>query len=216
MPERDRRQAETVIPDARITRAEAGYAIELNASWEPRLSLNADYSHLLGERSGEAAAYLDECFRSAKWIIRSLARRKQTMLKVIQAMIEKQPGFLETGSGGLRPMTLADIAAAVEMHESTVSRAVSGKYMLTPHGVFSLRSLFSASLSAEGGEGASAAAVKHRLKEMVGGENKSRPWSDQQLAGLLAGEDIAISRRAVAKYREELRIPASSARKKRE
>ncbi|CDN43860.1 hypothetical protein BN871_DS_00050 [Paenibacillus sp. P22] len=112
-------------------------------------------------------------------------------------------------------MTLADIAAVVHLHESTVSRAVSGKYVQTPHGVFSFRSFFSASLSPDGGDGTAAAAAKQRLKAMIGAENKAHPWSDQQLAALLEGEGIALSRRTVAKYREELRIPASSVRKRR-
>ncbi|MGU3471739.1 RNA polymerase factor sigma-54 [Paenibacillus sp. D51F] len=206
---------QTIIPDARIERTASGFDIELNASWEPRLSVNSGYGRLLGDRRGEADAYLEECYRSAKWIVQSLEKRKRTMRRVLQAIMDGQPGFLEGGASALRPMTLADIAAVVQLHESTVSRAVSGKYVQTPHGVFSLRSFFSASLSADGGDGTSAAAAKQRLKAMIGAENKAHPWSDQQLANLLGEEGIALSRRTVAKYRDELRIPSSSARKPR-
>ncbi|MGK9252940.1 RNA polymerase factor sigma-54 [Paenibacillus humicus] len=206
---------QTIIPDARIERMPSGFRIELNASWEPRLSVDSGYGRLLGDRLGEAGAYLEACYRSAYGIMQSLEKRRRTIRRVLQAIMDGQPGFLEAGASALRPMTLADIAAVVQLHESTVSRAVSGKYVQTPHGVFSFRSFFSASLSPDGGDGTAAAAAKQRLKAMIGAENKAHPWSDQQLAALLEGEGIALSRRTVAKYREELRIPASSVRKRR-
>ena len=161
--------------------------------------------------AGEVKA---EKIKEASRLIRDIDHRRATVTKVARAIAESQPEFFSKGPEHLRPLGLEEIARRLEVHPSTVSRAVLGKYMSTPYGVFEFRFFFSAGYATDRGEGLSATAVKKRLAGLISAENSSRPLSDQKLAGLLAENGLNISRRTVAKYREALGVPASWERKK--
>lgn len=158
---------------------------------------------------------MNECLKSAQGIIRSVELRKRTLLRVIGAIMEEQRDFLLKGVQGLKPMTLSTISRQLEMHESTVSRAVQHKFLSTPQGVFPLRYFFAAGLPTSDGNAASSRKVKARIKELIDSEDKSCPYSDQKIVLLLLAEGIRLSRRTVTKYREELKIGSSSTRKRK-
>ncbi|WNR45476.1 RNA polymerase factor sigma-54 [Paenibacillus roseipurpureus] len=191
----------------------AAYTYE--AAW-PRLTLNTTYERMARERNGsaEATTFVQSKLYAARFFLRSLEQRRQTILRVAQCMAEEQHEFFMKGAASQKPMTLKIIADQLGLHESTVSRATSGKYAQTPWGIRELKSFFSSSLSTEQGDAASSAAVKALLKTWIGKEKHDQPYSDQKLADLLAQSGISISRRTVAKYREELRIPSSQLRKR--
>ncbi|MEF3303609.1 RNA polymerase factor sigma-54 [Paenibacillus sp. GYB003] len=206
-----------VVPDAVVEAAPDGFAVEMNPASVPRLSLNGDYCRLLdGPVPPEASAFLTGRLQSAQWLIRCLRMRQRTLSGVIRAMFEEQPHFLAEGVGALRPMTMATIAEKLGIHESTVSRAVRDKSVRTPHGVFPLKFFFSSGLASEGGGTVSAKAVKLRIRRLIEGENKSRPYSDREIARELAAQGVTLSRRTVAKYRDELNILPSSLRRREE
>ncbi|OXM14326.1 RNA polymerase factor sigma-54 [Paenibacillus herberti] len=208
-------RTESIIADARVgLTADSELSVELNTTWEPRLSLAGSDSFLVGiRREHEAYAYIESCRRSARSLLNSLATRRQTLRKVVEAIFIEQQAFLQVGWSGLRPLTMANIALLLGVHESTVSRAVADKYVRTPHGVFRLKAFFSATLGRGGSEEVSAVAARQQLAALIAAESRSRPLSDQQLAKRLSEEGVPLSRRTVAKYRDELRIPCSTARR---
>jgi RNA polymerase sigma-54 factor len=194
-----------------------GWRVALNAESTPRLCIDADYAVAIA-RAGDAPArrFLGECARSADWLRRSLEQRARTILTVAAEIVARQEGFLARGVDALRPMTLREVAEAVALHESTVSRATAHKTIATPRGVFELRFFFSAALArGDDGETRAAAAVRARIRALVAEEPAGRPLSDDALARALKGEGVAVARRTVAKYREAMGIPASSERRRR-
>lgn len=203
-----------IVPDAVIEGGPDDFAVILNEGSIPKLSLNEDYCRWTkGKEGSELALFLSDRVKSAMWVMRSLRMRQRMLAKVIRAMIEEQPLFLREGVKGLKPMSMADVSEKLGVHESTVSRTVHDKYVLTPNGVFPLKFFFSAGLATSDGGLISARTVKLRIGRLIEAENKSSPLSDQQIAAALAEERIRISRRTVAKYRDELNIKPSSSRK---
>lgn len=160
---------------------------------------------------------MNDKFQQVVWLQKSIEQRRLTLLKVMKAIIEKQPDFFERGEAYLKPLTLKDIALETDLHESTVSRATTGKYVQTPHGVFELKSFFSSGLRTEQGDDASSTEVKQAIKKLIDAEDKKKPLSDQKIVQLLQEEyGVVASRRTIAKYRDQMKIPSSTKRKRYE
>ena len=207
-----------VEPDVAITKDGDDYVILLNDDGLPRLRISNAYRKLLrGIRAsgGEAEAkqYIQEKLRSAVWLIKSIDQRQRTIYKVSESIVRQQRAFLDHGIEFLRPMILRDVADDIGMHESTVSRVVSNKYMHTPRGLFPLKFFFHSGIHREYGEEISSRTVKSKIEHLVSEEDPKRPLSDNQLTETLKREGINIARRTVAKYRDELGIPSSTHRK---
>jgi RNA polymerase sigma-54 factor len=203
--------AEYVIPDVFVRRSDGHWVVELNNSISPQLRVNQMYAGSLGR--GEEYDVLKAQLQEARWLIRSLEIRNETLLKVALTIVHRQTEFLEQGDEYMRPMVLRDIAESIEMHESTVSRVTTNKYMHTPRGVFEFRYFFSSHVAGDEGE-QSSTAVRAKIRKLVTGENAEKPLSDNQIAHLLSAEGIKVARRTVAKYREAMGIPSSSDRKR--
>ncbi|MGH8218412.1 MAG: RNA polymerase factor sigma-54 [Steroidobacteraceae bacterium] len=204
--------AEYVVPDVFVRRTEHGWAVEINAATLPRVRLNQSYASLLGRNSGHAS--LRAQLQEARWLLKSLEIRNETLMKVARSIVERQAAFLEHGEEYMRPMILKDIAEAVQMHESTISRVTSGKYMHTTRGVFELRYFFSSQVEGADGSGTSSTAIRAKIKKLVKEEDPEGPLSDGRIAELLSGEGIPVARRTVAKYRESLGIAPSNERRR--
>ncbi len=204
-------QPEYVVPDVFVRRTEQGWSVELNSGSVPRLKVNQGYAGLVA-RSADYAS-LRAQLQEARWLIRSLEIRNETLLKVARSIVQRQAAFLERGDEAMQPMILRDVAAAVGMHESTISRVTTGKYMHTPRGIFEFRYFFSSHVSGADGEDVSSVAIRARLRKLIGEELPDRPLSDAQLATILAGEGVKVARRTVAKYREALGLASSSERR---
>jgi RNA polymerase sigma-54 factor len=206
---------EYVIPDVIVTKKSGRWRVELNPDVAPRLRVNATYAALAKtSKSPEDAGYIKSNLQEARWFIKSLMSRNETLLKVATRIVEHQIGFFEYGEEAMKPLVLHDIAEAVEMHESTISRITTQKYMLTPMGIFELKYFFSSHVSTTTGGECSAKAIQAIIRKLVAAENKRKPLSDSQMAKILAEKDIQIARRTVAKYRESLNIPPSNERKR--
>ncbi len=203
-----------VVPDITVRKVDGEYLILINDSQVPGLRVNPYYKKMAHDSDGDARKFIEGRIGSALWLIRSIEQRRQTLYKVMQTIIELQPNFFEAGARHLLPMTMKQVADRVGVHESTVSRATANKYVATPHGLFSLRSFFSAGVSAVDGGTMSATRVKREIRELIMAEDSTRPLSDQALTELLTKQGIAVSRRTVAKYREEQEILPSCRRKK--
>ena len=204
-----------IIPDLLLTRTTNGWRVELNPESQPKLRVQANYHDLINRADSTATKdYLKGHHRDAQWLIKSLQSRSETLLKVGSKIVERQQEFLEKGDEFMVPMVLADIADAIDMHESTVSRATTQKYIHTPRGIYELKYFFSSHVAtSEGGE-ASSTAIRAMLKKLIADEPPRKPLSDSKLADLLAESGIQIARRTVAKYREAMSIPPSSERKR--
>jgi RNA polymerase sigma-54 factor len=204
--------AQYVVPDVFVRRTEHGWGVEINAATLPRVRLNQGYASLIGRAASHASmrAQLQE----ARWLLKSLEIRNETLMKVARSIVERQTAFLEHGEEHMRPMILRDIAEAVAMHESTISRVTSGKYMHTPRGVFELRYFFSSQVEGADGSGTSSTAIRAKIRKLVRDEDPGNPLNDGRIAQLLSGEGISVARRTVAKYREAMGIPASSERRR--
>jgi RNA polymerase sigma-54 factor len=211
--------AQTVIPDVYVRASpEGGWVVELNADTMPRVLMNQRYyAHVARTAKSDGdRAFLAECAASASWLLKSLDQRARTILKVAQEIVRQQDGFLAFGIAHLRPLNLKTVAAAIEMHESTVSRVTANKYIATPRGVFDMKYFFTASIaSAHGGEAHSAEAVRHQIKTLISRETADEVLSDDRIVEILRDAGIDIARRTVAKYRESLRLPSSLERKRR-
>ncbi|MBV8784303.1 MAG: RNA polymerase factor sigma-54 [Gammaproteobacteria bacterium] len=205
-------KAEYVVPDVFVRRTDHGWGVELNPATLPRVRLNQGYASLIGRNASHASmrAQLQE----ARWLLKSLEIRHETLMKVARSIVERQTAFLEHGEEHMRPMILKDIAEAVAMHESTISRVTSGKYMHTPRGVFELRYFFSSQVEGADGSGTSSTAIRAKIRKLVKDEDPEAPLSDGRIAELLSAEGIPVARRTVAKYREAMHIAASSERRR--
>lgn len=209
-------ETQYIVPDVIVESHEDGFTVSMHPVNLPRLSINSSAREWVILRgSAEASSYLNSCVRSARWLVRSVEKRNRTLMRVVIAIMEEQRRFLAEGIRGIAPMKMNTISAKLNVHESTVSRAVQGKFVLTPHGVLPLKYFFSAGLSTMGGGGISSRSVKARIKELIDEEDKHRPYSDQHIADVLGAEGIRLSRRTVAKYREQMQIMPSALRKRR-
>jgi len=201
-----------VQPDVIAFRQQGRWQVRLNSAAHPGLALNSQYTRLAQSTSGTTERYLRGCLQEARWLIRSVTARGDTLLRVANWIVRQQAAFLDFGAQAMRPLTLREVGSALELHESTISRATARKYLATPRGVFELRYFFSAALDTETGGTASALAVQALIRKLIDAENPRRPMSDAALARVLGSEGIAVARRTVAKYREGMRIPSSSER----
>ena len=202
---------EYVVPDVFVRRHEGQWVVELNNSMSPQLRVNQLYAGSLGR--GEEYDALKAQLQEARWLIRSLEIRNETLLKVALTIVQRQTEFLEQGEEHMRPMVLRDVAETIEMHESTVSRVTTNKYMHTPRGVFEFRYFFSSHVAGEEGD-QSSTAVRAKIRKLVNAEDPEKPLSDSQIAQMLSDGGVTVARRTVAKYREAMKIPSSSDRKR--
>ena len=207
-----------VEPDVAVVRVGDEYVIQINDDGMPRLRVSKAYRKMLREMRQEGAQvdaqrYIKEKMRSAVWLIKSLDQRQRTIYKVATSIVKQQQGFLDRGVDHLRPMVLRDVAEDIGMHESTVSRVVSNKYINTPRGLYPMKFFFHSGIDRDYGEDISSLSVKGKIKALVDDENPKKPLSDSELMRRLNAEGIKIARRTVAKYRDELRIPSSTDRK---
>ena len=203
--------AEYLIPDVFVRRGDRKWIVELNASVTPWLRVNQSYAGSLGR--GEQYGVLRAQLQEARWLVRSLEIRNETLLKVAEAIVERQTDFLDHGEEFMRPMVLRDIADAIGMHESTVSRVTANKHMHTPRGIIEFRYFFSSHVDGDGGE-RSSTAVRAMIRRLIAGEVTEKPLSDNRIANLLAKDGIKVARRTVAKYRDAMNIPTSTERKR--
>lgn len=206
-----------IIPDVYIKQDGDEWLVSINDDGLPKLRVSRLYRKMLNPDSGispEAAEYLQEKLRSALWLIKSYGQRQRTIAKVAESIVTHQAAFMEHGVTALRPMVLRDVAEDIEMHESTVSRVVNGKYMHTPQGIFEMRFFFHSGLGHASGSEVSSVSVKEKIRKLIEAEDARRPLSDAAVAKRLEEGGLRIARRTVAKYREELRIPASKARRR--
>jgi RNA polymerase sigma-54 factor len=207
---------EPVIPDVLLRPAPDGsWLLELNPATLPRVLVNQSYCREVSRRSPEARAFLSGCLQSANWLVKSLDQRARTILKVAAEIVRQQDAFFARGIEHLRPLNLKAVAEAIAMHESTVSRVTSNKFMATPRGTFELKYFFTAAIqSVTGGEGHSAESVRHRIRAMIEEEDADTALSDDAIVMRLRASGIDIARRTVAKYREGLHIPSSVQRRR--
>ncbi len=209
-------QVEAIVPDIQVRRSATGWQIELNPDTLPRVLVNSVYYTEITRSTlnRQERTFLSECLNSANWLAKSLDQRAKTMLKVAREIVRRQEAFLDEGVRHLRPLNLKTVADAIGMHESTISRVTSNKYIDTPRGIFELKYFFTSAIQAvDGGEAHSAAAVKDRIRELVANEHDD-VLSDDRIVTILSADGIEIARRTVAKYREALRIRSSVERRR--
>lgn len=204
--------AEYIVPDVFVRRTERGWAVEINPASLPRIRVNQSYAGMIGRSADHAM--LRTQLQEARWLIRSLEIRNDTLLKVARCIVQRQSAFLEEGDEAMQPMILKDVAEAVQMHESTISRVTTNKYMHTPRGVFEFRYFFSSHVAASDGTEMSSTAIRAKIRKLVAQEEADKPLSDSRIAEILSQEGVQVARRTVAKYREALGIPPSSERKR--
>ena len=200
-----------IVPDVLVTKHDNRWRVELNQDVLPRIRVNSEYARLVS--SNGASAPMKEQLQQARWLMRSLEIRNETLLKVATAIVQRQAEFLEHGEEHMKPMILKDVAEAIEMHESTVSRITSQKYMHTPRGIFEFKYFFSSHISTRDGEEKSSVAIRAMIKKLISDENPAKPLSDSRIAKTLVERGIKVARRTVTKYREAMAIPASHERK---
>jgi RNA polymerase sigma-54 factor len=209
-----------IIPDVYVFKLGTEWIVSMNEDGLPRLKVSPFYKDMHKEqkaipgKKGEGKEYLDERIKSAKWIIKSMEQRQRTIHRVTEQILEKQKEFFEYGIQYLRPMVLRDIADALELHESTISRVTTNKYVHTPRGIFELKFFFNSAIGKTDGESIANEAVKSRIAEIIKAEDANKPLSDEQIKDMLTNETMEISRRTVAKYREQLGILPSNKRRK--
>jgi RNA polymerase sigma-54 factor len=208
-------------PDVILRKTASGWSIDLNRSTLPTLEIKEDFAKSVGDRArgsqkDTTKEYVQQSMGSAKWLKRTLEQRNTTTLKIAAELVRRQQSFFRNGLKGLQPMALRDVAEAIGMHESTISRVTSGLLIATPKGTLPMKSFFSVSIAAtDDGEAKAAAAVRGMVKEIISKEDPGRPMSDELIARLISKKGIRLARRTVAKYREILRIPSSSERRRR-
>ncbi|HFI1337761.1 RNA polymerase factor sigma-54 [Escherichia coli] len=207
-------EPEYVIPDVLVRKHNSHWTVELNSDSIPRLQINQHYASMCNNaRNDGDSQFIRSNLQDAKWLIKSLESRNDTLLRVSRCIVEQQQAFFEQGEEYMKPMVLADIAQAVEMHESTISRVTTQKYLHSPRGIFELKYFFSSHVNTEGGGEASSTAIRALVKKLIAAENPAKPLSDSKLTSLLSEQGIMVARRTVAKYRESLSIPPSNQRK---
>lgn len=205
---------EYVVPDVFVAKKDNRWQVNLNPEIAPKLRINSDYASLVKRAdSSSDNTYLKDNLQEARWFLKSLQSRNETLLKVATCIVERQQGFLEHGPEAMKPMVLHDVAEMVEMHESTISRVTTQKYMHTPQGIFELKYFFSSHVATEAGGECSSTAIRAIIKKLVAAENPRKPLSDSKITELLAEQGIKVARRTIAKYRESLNIPPSNERK---
>lgn len=208
-------EPEYVLPDVFVSKEKNQWIAQINIDNMPRLKVNQQYAALSkGSCSASDSLFIRNHLQEAKWFIKSLESRNETLLKVSRYIVDYQKDFFEYGAERMKPMILSDVAGAVEMHESTISRVTTQKYMHTPHGIFELKYFFSSHVSTESGGECSSTAIRALVKKLVAAENSQKPLSDSKIATLLAQQGIQVARRTIAKYRESLGIAPSSQRKR--
>ncbi|MCZ6560201.1 MAG: RNA polymerase factor sigma-54 [Gammaproteobacteria bacterium] len=203
---------EYIIPDVFVRKQDNIWLVDANSAVSPKLRVNQTYASLL--RGGKDHDALKGQLQEARWLVRSLEIRNETLLKVATSIIERQTAFLEHGEEHMQPLILKDIAQAVEMHESTISRVTTNKYMHTPRGIFEFRYFFSSHLSVDDGGQKSAVSVRAKIKKLLASEDRKKPLSDNKIAQVLSEDGINVARRTVTKYREAMNIPSSSERRR--
>lgn len=207
-------EPEYVIPDVLVRKHNGHWTVELNSDSIPRLQINQHYASMCNNaRNDGDSQFIRSNLQDAKWLIKSLESRNDTLLRVSRCIVEQQQAFFEQGEEYMKPMVLADIAQAVEMHESTISRVTTQKYLHSPRGIFELKYFFSSHVNTEGGGEASSTAIRALVKKLIAAENPAKPLSDSKLTSLLSEQGIMVARRTVAKCRESLSIPPSNQRK---
>ena len=206
-------ETEYVIPDVSVFKDRGKWTVTINPDSVPRLKVNQQYA-ALGKGNSSDSQFIRSNLQEAKWLIKSLESRNETLLKVARCIVEHQQDFFEYGEEAMKPMVLNDIALAVEMHESTISRVTTQKFMHTPRGIFELKYFFSSHVSTDNGGECSSTAIRALIKKLVAAENSAKPLSDSKIAALLADQGIQVARRTIAKYRESLGIAPSSQRKR--
>jgi RNA polymerase sigma-54 factor len=206
-----------ISPDIYVFKVEDDFVILLNEDGMPKLRVSSYYKEALSHDAvipSDAKEFIHSKLRSAAWLIKSIHQRQRTLYKVGQSIVKLQREFFEKGVASLKPMVLRDVAEDVGMHESTISRVTSNKYMDTPHGIFELKYFFNSSISSVLGEAVASESVKERIKQLIKGEDALSPYSDQEVVEILKRENVSIARRTVAKYREMLGILPSSKRRR--
>ncbi|MER2493296.1 RNA polymerase factor sigma-54 [Catenovulum sediminis] len=207
-------EAQYIVPDVAVKKVKNEWIVELNPESMPKLRVNAEYAALSKTAKNTSdTQFIRSHMQEAKWFIKSLESRNETLLKVARCIVKQQQGFFELGDEAMKPMVLNDVAEEVEMHESTISRVTTQKYMHTPRGIFELKYFFSSHVSTENGGECSSTAIRALIKKLISAENPAKPLSDSKIAELLADQGIMVARRTIAKYRESLSIPPSNQRK---
>lgn len=211
----DQAEPDYIIPDVIVRKEKDRWRVELNPEVAPRIRVNAGYASLIRRADSSADnTYLRDQLQEAKWFIKSLQSRNETLLKVATRIVEHQQGFLDHGDEAMKPLILSDIAQAVEMHESTISRVTTQKYMHTPRGIFELKYFFSSHVNTDEGGECSSTAIRAMIRKMISAELPKKPLSDNKIATMLGDQGIQVARRTVAKYREAMNIPPSNERKR--
>jgi len=208
------KEPEYVIPDVSVTKKNGRWVVELNPDSLPKLSVNQQYAAMSRRaKNSSDSQFIRSHMQEAKWFIKSLESRNDTLMKVANCIVQQQMGFFEHGPEMMKPMVLNDVAEMVDMHESTISRVTTQKYMHTPRGIYELKYFFSSHVATESGGECSSTAIRALIKKLVAAEKPSKPLSDSKIASLLAEQGIKVARRTIAKYRESLSIPPSNQRK---
>ncbi len=208
--------ASYIVPDVYIVRTDSGYQILLNDEGLPKLRINSYYHRLLSQKNlvpKEERQFLEDKLRSAIWLIKSLDQRNKTIYRVTESILNYQKEFFDGGVNNLKPLNLKDIATELSLHESTISRVTSNKHLACPHGIYSFKYFFSNAIQSASGE-LSSTSVKEMIRKIIGEEDPANPLSDMKIVGIFKSQNISIARRTIAKYREELKIPAQSQRRK--
>ena len=200
-----------VVPDVVVKRGKNGWQVMLNHDVMPRLRVNSLYANILKQNKGDGS--LSSQLQEAKWLIKNMRQRFDTILRVAQAIVERQRNFFAHGAVAMRPLVLREIADTLGLHESTISRVTTQKYMLTPHGMFELKYFFGSHVATEAGGEASSTAIRALIKQLIGAEDPKNPFSDGKIADMLGEQGMVVARRTVAKYREALKIPPVTLRK---
>jgi RNA polymerase sigma-54 factor len=209
-------QSQYVTPDVYVEKIDDEYVVWLNEDGLPQMRISPTYRRLLEkgtEHGEETRAYVRDKFNAARWLIKSVQQRQNTIYKVARSIVNFQREFLDHGIEHLRPLVLRDVANDIGMHESTVSRVVTNKYMHTPQGVFEMKFFFHSGISSSYGESVSSVTIKQRIKKIIESEDQRKPLSDSKIVSILQREGLVLARRTIAKYREELKIPTSNQRK---
>ena len=207
-------EPEYIVPDAIAYRQGGVWKVATHSGSQPRIGINRHYERLIGKSTREDDSYLRAQLQEARWLIKSLETRAETLLRVAQAIVKAQSGFLEHGPQAMRPLTLREVADELGLHESTISRATTRKYLRTPRGTVEFKHVFSSGIATESGGGASATAIQAMLRGLIDKENPRSPLSDAKLADMLKADGIPVARRTVAKYREAMNIPSSTERQR--
>ena len=207
-------QAEYIVPDVMVRKVNNAWRVELNPDAAPKIRINQHYAALSQSANASDSQFIKNNLQDAKWFLKSLESRNDTLLKVAGRICDIQQGFLEYGEEAMKPLVLAEIAEQVEMHESTISRVTTQKYLHTPRGIFELKYFFSSHVATANGGEASSTAIRALIKKLIAAEEPRKPLSDSKLTNMLEDQGIKVARRTIAKYRESMNIPQSNERKR--